>query len=153
MCVGVGVRVGVGVIVGLVIMLIASLINSISRPCSKRKPVARIPKGIPVGCEMGEGIGVGGVGVLVGMAVLVGIGVKVRIGVDIEAVWVDVGKGVLSNRPILESTIAMTVDSKSCLSILLCLGAVAGNFPSDPTFTGSTLAFCEIMMGEGVRVG
>ena len=63
------------------------------------------------------------------------------------------GKGVLSNRPILESTIAMTVDSKSCLSILLCLGAVAGNFPADPIFTGSTLAFCEIMMGEEVRVG
>lgn len=51
------------------------------------------------------------------------------------------GKGVLSNRPILESTIAMTVDSKSCLSILFCLGSVAGNFPSDPTFTGSTWAF------------
>ncbi len=51
------------------------------------------------------------------------------------------GKGVLSNCPILESTIAMTVDSKSCLSILLCLGAVVGNLPSGPPFAGSTLAF------------
>ena len=63
------------------------------------------------------------------------------------------GKGVLSNCPILESTIAMTVDSKSCLSILLCLGAVVGNFPSGPPFAGSRLTFCETMMGEGVRVG
>jgi len=84
--VGVGVRVEVGVIVGLVIMLIASFINSISSPCSKRKRFARTMKGIAVGCGLGERIGAGGLGVLVGMAVIVAVGVKVAGGDDIGAV-------------------------------------------------------------------